>query len=84
MLLCAMQPHPKKYKLMHGTFLSREQRLRRSYILYDKNCSGKITKEEMVETLSDLGKVKTTFDEKGKPKIPDDVENLFRQVPNLF
>jgi Ca2+-binding EF-hand superfamily protein len=59
-------------------FVNREQRLRRSYVLYDKNCSGKITKEEMVETLSDLGKIKTIFDEKGKLKIPDDVENLFR------
>jgi Ca2+-binding EF-hand superfamily protein len=59
-------------------FLNREQRLRRSYVLYDKNCSGKITKEEMVETLSDLGKIKTIFDEKGKLKIPNDVENLFR------
>jgi Ca2+-binding EF-hand superfamily protein len=59
-------------------FFNREQRLRRSYVLYDKNCSGKITKEEMVETLSDLGKIKTIFDEKGKLKIPDDVENLFR------
>jgi Ca2+-binding EF-hand superfamily protein len=59
-------------------FVNREQRLRRSYVLYDKNCSGKITKEEMVETLSDLGKIKTIFDEKGKLKIPNDVENLFR------
>jgi hypothetical protein len=32
----------------------------------------------MVETLSELGKIKTEFDEKGKLKIPDDVENLFR------
>ena len=46
--------------------------------MYDKNCSGKITKEEMVETLSDLGKIKTVYDDKGKIKIPDDVENLFR------
>ncbi len=56
----------------------REQKLRRSYILYDKNCSGKITKEEMVETLSDLEKIKTVYDEKGKIKIPNEIENLFR------
>ena len=43
-----------------------------------KNCSGKITKEEMVETLSDLGKIKPIFDEKGKIIIPDEIENLFR------
>ena len=30
--------------------------------------------------MNDLGKIKTVFDEKGKLKIPDDVENLFRLV----
>jgi hypothetical protein len=32
----------------------------------------------MVETLSDLEKIKTVYDEKGKIKIPNEIENLFR------
>ena len=40
----------------------REQKLRRSFQLYDENCSGKISKEEMVVTLHNLGKVKAEFD----------------------
>ena len=52
--------------------------MRRTYYLYDRNRSGKISKEEMLDAMLDLGKIpKTDTDEKGKPKIPDEVENLF-------
>lgn len=61
--------------------MSKEQRLRRSYYLYDRNRSGKISKTEMLDALLDLGKIsKSTTegdDEEKEPKIPDEVENLF-------
>ena len=58
--------------------MSKEQLMRRTYYLYDRNRSGKISREEMLDAMSDLGKIpKTDTDEKGKPIIPDEVENLF-------
>ena len=61
--------------------MSKEQRLKRSYYLYDRNRSGKISKEEMLDALLDLGKITKSVageNEKEKqPKIPDEVENLF-------
>merc|ERR1712043_53595 len=61
--------------------MTKEQELRRSYYFYDRNRSGKISKEEMLDALVDLGKItKQATEESGKgepPKIPDEVENLF-------
>ena len=61
--------------------MSKEQRLRRSYYLYDRNRSGKISKTEMLDALLDLGKISKSAtegdDEAKEPKIPDEVENLF-------
>ena len=61
--------------------MSKEQRLKRSYYLYDRNRSGKISKKEMLDALLDLGKISQSgIEERGKgkePKIPDEVENLF-------
>ena len=58
--------------------MSKEQLMRRTYYLYDRNRSGKISKEEMLDAMLDLGKIpKTDTDEKGNPRIPDEVENLF-------
>ena len=61
--------------------MTKEQALRRSYYLYDRNRSGKISREEMLDALIDLGKIpQNDKDEKKKgekPQIPDEVENLF-------
>ena len=61
--------------------MSKEQEMRRSYYLYDRNRSGKISKEEMLDALIDLGKIPQAEtdqkDKEKKPKIPDEVENLF-------
>ena len=61
--------------------MTKEQTLRRSYYLYDRNRSGKISKEEMVDALIDLGKVTRNDSDKTKKdevaSIPDEVENLF-------
>ena len=61
--------------------MSKEQRLKRSYYLYDRNRSGKISKKEMLDALLDLGKISKSGMEEGKKgkesKIPDEVENLF-------
>ena len=61
--------------------MTKEQTLRRSYYLYDRNRSGKISKEEMVDALVDLGKVTRNDSDKTKKdevaSIPDEVENLF-------
>merc|ERR1711894_549431 len=61
--------------------MSKEQEMRRSYYLYDRNRSGKISKEEMLDALIDLGKIpQAETDQKDKektPKIRDEVENLF-------
>ena len=61
--------------------MTKEQTLRRSYYFYDRNRTGKITRDEMVDALIDLGKIpKNDKDEKKKgekPEIPDEVENLF-------
>ena len=57
--------------------MSKEQQLRRSYNFYDNNGSGKISKEEMVETLDKLEKIEMREDDKGNLIIPDNVENLF-------
>ena len=61
--------------------MTKEQTLRRSYYFYDRNRSGKISKEEMVDALIDLGKVTRNDSDKTKKdevaSIPDEVENLF-------
>jgi hypothetical protein len=53
--------------------LSAEQKLKRSFLLYDRNGSGKISKFEMVEAMDMLGMVETRRDDKGKIIIPDEV-----------
>ena len=63
--------------------LTKEQALRRSYYLYDRNRSGRISREEMLDALRDLGKIPNDEnkcgekEKKEKVKIPDEVENLF-------
>ena len=44
-------------ELMYCFQMSKEQEMRRSYYLYDRNRSGKISKEEMLDALIDLGKI---------------------------
>ena len=68
-------------QLLYCFQMSKEQEMRRSYYLYDRNRSGKISKEEMLDALIDLGKIPQAEtdqnDKEKKPKIPDEVENLF-------
>ena len=68
--------------------LSKEQILRRSYLMYDTNRSGKVSKAEMMKVLVKLGKIESvpapeeaTSGGGGKKdkveKIPEEVEYVF-------
>lgn len=60
--------------------LSDEAKLRRSFLFYDRNGKGNISKEEMVEVLDTLEQMEMEHDDKGKVVIPDNVENLFSLI----
>ncbi len=57
--------------------LAAEAVLRRSFLLYDRDRSGKIFQNEMVEALDLLGMLELERDDKGKVIVPQHVENLF-------
>ena len=59
-------------------------KLRRSFLFFDRNGKGSITKEEMVDALDVLEVVEMEHDQKGKVIIPEEVENLFRYALQCF
>ena len=60
--------------------LNEDQKLRRSFLFFDRTDNGKISKMEMVEALDLLEVHDMEHDKNGKVIIPENVENLFSLI----